>query len=133
MKPLNLLNKFHAFVVNANSDKITVKANHISCFYTLYHYWNKSGRKKRFNLNKKLGMKSSGISSPAAYYKVINDLKKCSLKQLYNKIRCLGDPYPNAYIKDKSGTLFINKKTLLIEGIYGLYSDNPTQLLFSWW
>ena len=39
----------------------------------------------------------------------INDLKKCSLKQLYNKMRCLEDPYPNAYLKDKTGTLFIKK------------------------
>ena len=29
---------------------------------------------------------------------LINDLKTNSAEQLYNKIRCLQDPYPNAFI-----------------------------------
>lgn len=33
----------------------------------------------------------------------INDFKNKGLKFIYNKIRCLTFPYPNAYIQDKSG------------------------------
>ena len=33
----------------------------------------------------------------------LNELKKLDLKRLYNKIRCLTEPYPNAYIEDKKG------------------------------
>ena len=33
----------------------------------------------------------------------INDFKEFSAKELYNKIRSLQDPYPNAFIKCKAG------------------------------
>ena len=51
--------------------------------------------------------------SKATYYKrrkpkeseiKIKDLLECSAKQIYNKIRALQDPYPNAYIVCKDGT-----------------------------
>ena len=38
-----------------------------------------------------------------------NDLKKKNLRSIYNKIRCLGDPYPNAYFEDKSGVLLLKQ------------------------
>lgn len=31
------------------------------------------------------------------------DFSNCTLESLYNKIRCLTDPYPNAYIEDAKG------------------------------
>jgi methionyl-tRNA formyltransferase len=34
----------------------------------------------------------------------LSDLEGCSAKQIYNKIRALQDPYPNAYIVCKDGT-----------------------------
>lgn len=33
----------------------------------------------------------------------LNEFKSPNLKKLYNKIRCLTNPYPNAYIEDKKG------------------------------
>lgn len=33
----------------------------------------------------------------------IKDFKKHGLKKIYDKIRCLTDPYPNAYIEDSKG------------------------------
>lgn len=38
---------------------------------------------------------------------LIEDLKKYTAKELYNKIRALQDPYPNAYIQCKDKKLFI--------------------------
>jgi hypothetical protein len=32
-----------------------------------------------------------------------------STKELYDFFRCLGDPYPNGYIEDEVGSLYINK------------------------
>ena len=38
----------------------------------------------------------------------INEIKNLTANDLYNKIRSLQDPYPNAFIKDKNGNkLFI--------------------------
>lgn len=37
----------------------------------------------------------------------IEELQNHSCKQLYDKIRCLTDPYPNAFIKTKDGKLYI--------------------------
>jgi len=37
----------------------------------------------------------------------IEELENCTVKELYNKIRCLADPYPNAFIKTKDGKLYI--------------------------
>ena len=54
--------------------------------------------------------------SQATFYKrrkpedseiLIEDFKKHTAKELYNKIRALQDPYPNAYIKCKDKKLFI--------------------------
>jgi len=40
----------------------------------------------------------------------IDEIKEHTAEQLYNKIRCLQDPYPNAYIVCKDGTkLYITK------------------------
>lgn len=59
------------------------------------------------------------INSEATYYKrlhpsnseiTIEELKNSSAKYLYNKIRMLNDPYPNAYIKT-----FDNKRLYIIE------------------
>ena len=33
----------------------------------------------------------------------IDDFKNKSLEDIYNTIRCLTDPYPNAYIEDTKG------------------------------
>lgn len=38
-----------------------------------------------------------------------DDLAKMNTEQLYNFFRCLEDPYPNGYIEDDKGKLFINK------------------------
>lgn len=38
-----------------------------------------------------------------------NDFAKMSAKEMYNFIRCLEDPYPNAYIEDDFGKLFFKK------------------------
>ena len=38
-----------------------------------------------------------------------NDFAKMSAKEIYNFIRCLEDPYPNAYIEDDFGKLFFKK------------------------
>ena len=43
----------------------------------------------------------------------IDDLKSSTSLELHNKIRCLQDPYPNAFIRDKEGNkLFIIKSKL---------------------
>ena len=43
----------------------------------------------------------------------IDEIKNCTAKELYNKIRSLQDPYPNAFIKCKDGTkLFITHTKL---------------------
>ena len=57
--------------------------------------------------------------SKATYYKrrkpeeseiTIDEIKNKPTEYLYNKIRMLNDPYPNAYIKDKNGNkLYITK------------------------
>src|SRR3989344_2560318 len=40
----------------------------------------------------------------------VSDFRKCTARQLYNKIRALQDPYPNAFVICKNGTrLFIQK------------------------
>jgi methionyl-tRNA formyltransferase len=36
-------------------------------------------------------------------------------EQLYNFFRCLEDPYPNGYIEDEKGRLFINKVTFKLK------------------
>lgn len=48
----------------------------------------------------------------------IEDFEKMSLKEIYNFIRCLTDPYPNAYIEDEDG----NK--LIINGVKYISSKN---------
>jgi methionyl-tRNA formyltransferase len=43
----------------------------------------------------------------------LDELKNLTALQLYNKIRCLDDPYPNAYIQCSDGKkLYIKKATL---------------------
>jgi methionyl-tRNA formyltransferase len=44
----------------------------------------------------------------------IDDFNKMSLKELYNFIRCLTDPYPNAYLEDKDGNRLIFKNVRYI-------------------
>ena len=51
-------------------------------------------RKKRVPLDSKL---------------VKEQILKMSTKELYDFFRCLGDPYPNGYIEDEEGSLYINK------------------------
>ena len=41
----------------------------------------------------------------------IEDLKNLKAEDLYNKIRALQDPYPNAFIKCKNGTKLYLTKT----------------------
>lgn len=40
---------------------------------------------------------------------------KMNTEELYNFFRCLEDPYPNGYIEDEKGRLFINKVTFKIK------------------
>lgn len=44
----------------------------------------------------------------------IDDLQKLSGKELYDKIRSLGDPYPNAFIKTSDGKILLIKEAELI-------------------
>jgi methionyl-tRNA formyltransferase len=37
------------------------------------------------------------------------NLNSMSTLDMYNLIRCLGDPYPNAYIEDEKGTLYFER------------------------
>ena len=39
------------------------------------------------------------------------DLISLSARELYNFIRCLEDPYPNAYIEDETGRMPLKKVT----------------------
>jgi len=39
----------------------------------------------------------------------LNDFKSMSLFEIYNFIRCLTDPYPNAYIEDEDGNKLVFK------------------------
>ena len=34
------------------------------------------------------------------------DFLKMTARDLYDKMRCLEDPYPNAYIQDETGKLY---------------------------
>lgn len=43
----------------------------------------------------------------------LNDLSKLSSVQLYNKIRALGDPYPNAFLKTIDGRHLLIKKATI--------------------
>ena len=36
-------------------------------------------------------------------------ISRMSAKELYNFIRCLGDPYPNATVTDDTGTLYFKE------------------------
>ena len=36
-------------------------------------------------------------------------ISKFSIEELYNFIRCLEDPYPNAYLENKNGKLYFKK------------------------
>ena len=45
----------------------------------------------------------------------IEDFKKKGLKFIYNKIRCLTYPYPNAYIQDKKGNKLYFEKVKYIK------------------
>lgn len=45
----------------------------------------------------------------------IDDFKYKSLKDIYNFVRCLTDPYPNAYLQDKKGNKLIFKEVKYIE------------------
>jgi methionyl-tRNA formyltransferase len=46
--------------------------------------------------------------TPAESEIFVDDFKKYTAEELYNKIRCLQDPYPNAYVTCKDGKkLFI--------------------------
>ena len=68
-------------------------------------------------LNNNNVMMSAQDESEVTFYKrrtpteseiFVDDFKKCTAEELYNKIRCLQDPYPNAYITCKDGKrLFI--------------------------
>lgn len=40
----------------------------------------------------------------------LEDFKNYTAKELYNKIRCLQDPYPNAYVVCKNNTKLYIKK-----------------------
>lgn len=48
-----------------------------------------------------------------------------TLRQLYNFIRALGDPYPNAYIEDDEGNRLLFKEVVYIEK--NKQSNDPTQ------
>lgn len=39
----------------------------------------------------------------------LEDFSKLSTKDLYDKMRCLEDPYPNAFIEDENGILYFQK------------------------
>jgi methionyl-tRNA formyltransferase len=43
----------------------------------------------------------------------LNDLSKLTSSQLYNKIRALGDPYPNAFLRTKDGKRLLIKKVVI--------------------
>ena len=43
----------------------------------------------------------------------LNDLSKLTSTQLYNKIRALGDPYPNAFLRTKDGKRLLIKKVVI--------------------
>ena len=44
-----------------------------------------------------------------------NDIEKMSVKSIYNFIRCLTDPYPNAYFEDDKGDKVLFKEVSFIE------------------
>ena len=44
----------------------------------------------------------------------LNQLQEMSLLDIYNFIRCLTDPYPNAYISDKEGNKLLFKEVAFI-------------------
>lgn len=44
----------------------------------------------------------------------IDDFKNKSLEEIYNYIRCLTDPYPNAFIEDKNGNKLLFKEVQFI-------------------
>ena len=41
----------------------------------------------------------------------IEDFNNLTSKEIHNKIRCLQDPYPNAFIKCKDGSILYIKKS----------------------
>lgn len=46
-----------------------------------------------------------------------NELSQMSLKEAYNLVRALGDPYPNIYIEDKEGNRLMFKELAYREGV----------------
>ena len=63
-------------------------------------------------------------SSKATYFRrrkphmseiTLDDINTCTAKQIYDKIRALGDPYPNAYIKCADGKNLYIKEALYEE------------------
>ena len=45
-----------------------------------------------------------------------NEFLELNCKQLYDMIRCREDPYPNAFIRDKTGTLYFEKVRFIKNG-----------------
>ena len=41
----------------------------------------------------------------------VEDFKNLTSQEIHNKIRCLQDPYPNAFIKCKDGSVLFLKKS----------------------
>lgn len=52
-----------------------------------------------------------------------NELSQMSLKEVYNLVRALGDPYPNIYIEDEEGNRLMFKEVEYMEAIDGKGSD----------
>ena len=74
--------------------------------------------KKLIN-NEEIPLKTQD-DSKATYFKrrnekmseiLIEDFVKLSSKELHDKIRCLQDPYPNAFIRCRDGTILYLKKS----------------------
>ena len=72
-------------------------------------------KKKKIKIVQKAIIKMKKRRKPEESRISINFLKNKKIDKIYNFIRCLTDPYPNAYLEDKFGNKILFKKIRFIK------------------
>jgi len=85
-----------------------------AAFKLILDFYKKYPRIKPIKINNKKGTYFKR-RKPSESRISIEDFKKKGLKFIYNKIRCLTYPYPNAYIQDKKGNKLYFEKVKYIK------------------
>jgi hypothetical protein len=94
--------------LEGNMDDVLVRMRDTSCtlFHTLLNEWPNVTWNTWEELSKE---EQVSRRSPDMSRLMTKDLIKLTSIQLYDRIRCLESPYPNAFIEDEHGKLYFNK------------------------